>query len=82
MVNIPPQCICRSWEEFDLKPESFEVQVRTIFMHAWAEPQHDLLYKGEDTLTEDQKRSLYWVAASAWGCDKVYNEINEGKNKK
>jgi len=35
-------------------------------MHAWAEPNHNLGYKGPADLTQDQRRHLAWIAASAW----------------
>ncbi|MEK6975627.1 MAG: RelA/SpoT domain-containing protein [Candidatus Thermoplasmatota archaeon] len=53
----------------------FEVQVRTIMQHAYAEPQHDLGYKGESPLADEDVRRLAWIAASCWGADQVYNEL-------
>jgi hypothetical protein len=45
-----------------------------LFMHAWAEPQHDMGYKGQ-TLDRDTERELAWAAASAWGADRTFDEI-------
>lgn len=63
------------WEERADMPTTFELQVRTLFMHAWAEPQHDLGYKSETPLDRQTARELAWVAASAWGADRTLSEI-------
>ncbi|MDQ0778369.1 putative GTP pyrophosphokinase [Streptomyces aurantiacus] len=62
------------WEREDDMPVTFELQIRTLFMHAWAEPQHDLGYKGDD-ISREVRRKLAWVAASAWGADRTMDEI-------
>jgi putative GTP pyrophosphokinase len=62
------------WAEFDDMPATFELQIRTLFMHAWAEPQHDIGYKGEP-LDRSIKRELAWAAASAWGADRTFDDI-------
>lgn len=62
------------WDNDPEMPTTFEVQVRTLFMHAWAEPQHDLGYKG-DELENDLKRELAWVAASSWGADRTLSDV-------
>ncbi|MFV8188152.1 GTP pyrophosphokinase [Streptomyces sp. AF1B] len=62
------------WYDEEDMPITFELQVRTLFMHAWAEPQHDLGYKGGE-LSREVRRKLAWVAASAWGADRTMDEI-------
>ena len=65
---IPAHLRPEGWSErFDV-PTTFEMQVRTLFQHAWAEPQHDIGYKGND-LTDETRRELAWIASSAWGAD-------------
>lgn len=39
-------------------PVTFELQVRTHFMHAWAEPQHDLGYTPDGVVERDHRRQL------------------------
>ncbi|MGW4439544.1 GTP pyrophosphokinase [Streptomyces sp. NPDC004596] len=62
------------WYDEEDMPITFELQIRTLFMHAWAEPQHDLGYKGGE-LSREVRRKLAWVAASAWGADRTMDEI-------
>jgi len=62
------------WQHLAKMPTTFEFQIRTLFMHAWAEPQHDLGYKGSP-LDRQTAKELAWVAASAWGADRTFNEI-------
>jgi ppGpp synthetase/RelA/SpoT-type nucleotidyltranferase len=64
----------KGWSVQSEMPATFEMQVRTLFMHAAAEPQHDLGYKGPD-LDEEVSRKLAWIAASAWGADEILNGI-------
>lgn len=56
-------------------PTMFELQVRTLFQHAYAEPQHDLAYKPQEPLTRSAMRELAWIAASAWGADRAYERV-------
>ena len=74
---IPPHAKPEGWDGRDDVPTTFELQVRTIFMHAYAEPQHDLAYKGEKDLPRGIRRELAWIAASAWGADQAYERVVE-----
>jgi putative GTP pyrophosphokinase len=56
-------------------PSFFELQIKTLFQHAWAEANHDLGYKPERELTPDDKRRLAFTAAQAWGADMIFNEL-------
>lgn len=58
-------------------PRFFELQVKTLFQHAWSEAEHDLGYKGAKGLTADQKRELAFTSAQAWGADRVFAELFE-----
>lgn len=75
VLIIPPYAQPAGWAQLELKPNTFEVQIRTLFMHAWAEPQHDLAYKGTVPLVEDEKRRLAWAASSAWGGDEIFEQV-------
>jgi putative GTP pyrophosphokinase len=70
---IPPNLKPNGWTA--AYPSTFELQIRTLLMHAWAEPQHDLAYKSPVALDGDTKRRLAWVAASCWGADQEYERI-------
>ncbi|MFZ1934474.1 MAG: hypothetical protein WCB27_21315 [Thermoguttaceae bacterium] len=73
---IPSAVKPGTWSDFRDMPTTFELQVRTLFMHAWAEPQHDLGYKGPGDLPPNIRRELAWVAASAWGADQAFSRVS------
>ncbi len=56
-------------------PQSFELQIKTLFQHAWSEANHDLGYKPGQELTSHQKRKLAFTAAQAWGADQIFHEL-------
>lgn len=56
-------------------PDFFELQVKTLFQHAWSEAEHDLGYKTLKRLTSDQKRRFAYSSAQAWGADRVFDEL-------
>lgn len=65
----------RTWDKSLKMPIFFELQIKTLFQHAWAESEHDLNYKTNDDITLDDKRLIAFSAAQAWGADKVFNEL-------
>jgi putative GTP pyrophosphokinase len=71
---IPAFVRPKDWEQRLDVPTTFEMQVRTLFEHAWAEPQHNIGYKGTE-LERDQLRELAWAAASAWGADHALDRV-------
>lgn len=57
-------------------PRFFELQVKTLFQHAWSEANHDVGYKPEaGNLTPDQLRNLAFASAQAWGADRAFDEL-------
>lgn len=56
-------------------PRFFELQIKTLFQHAWSEANHDLGYKSPVDLSGDQQRRLAFTAAQAWGADRVFEEL-------
>lgn len=45
------------------KDLNFEIQIRSVLQHAWAEIEHDIGYKNEISIPDILKRSFYRVAA-------------------
>lgn len=56
-------------------PKFFELQIKTLFQHAWSEAEHDLSYKAPVPLTSQQKRKLAFTAAQAWGADEMFHTL-------
>ncbi len=61
----------------DRAPQFFELQIKTLFEHAWSEAEHDLGYKPPEQLNGDQQRRLAYTAAQAWGADRVFEELHK-----
>jgi|SRR5690554_560268 len=63
----------------------FEIQVRSILQHSWAEIEHDIGYKGVSEIPLSAKRTFYRVAALLEQADieftKLRQEIREVENK-
>lgn len=56
-------------------PEFFELQIKTLFQHAWSEAHHDIGYKSIRPLTSDERRKMAFTAAQAWGADTIFEEL-------
>lgn len=56
-------------------PGVFELQIKTLFQHAWSESEHDLSYKPCGAITPDIQRKIAFTAAQAWGADQIFSEL-------
>ena len=59
----------------DLCPRFFELQIKTLFQHAWGEASHDLDYKPPVELELEHRRKVAFTAAQAWGADQIFDEL-------
>ncbi len=76
VLALPSEAVPKGIE-LERAPDFFELQIKTLFQHAWSEAGHDLGYKPVDQLNEDQQRRLAFTAAQAWGADRVFEELAE-----
>lgn len=58
------------------KALKFEIQIRTVLQHAWAELSHDRSYKFQGSLPDNIQRKLYLHAGLLEIADKGFNEIS------
>ena len=70
-----PKDVSDDVERKDGCPMFFELQIKTLFQHAWSEADHDLGYKSDNPLSEDQNRRLAFASAQAWGADRIFKEL-------
>lgn len=56
-------------------PKFFELQIKTLYQHAWSEANHDLAYKPTDVLSSDDKRKIAFTSAQSWGADQIFDEL-------
>jgi putative GTP pyrophosphokinase len=75
ILVIPSDVIDDDWDKA-MVPKFFELQIKTLFQHAWSEAEHDVGYKeGTKPLNLDQKRHLAFTSAQAWGADRIFDEL-------
>jgi len=58
-----------------LKNLKFEIQIRTILMHAWAEIEHKLAYKSEKQIPEQFKRKFSLMSWKLEEIDEQFEDI-------
>jgi ppGpp synthetase/RelA/SpoT-type nucleotidyltranferase len=75
-ILLLPSDVAAQVAEADLLPPFFELQVKTLFQHAWAEANHDLLYKPSFELSLDERRKVAFTAAQSWGADMIFEELH------
>lgn len=74
ILKIPDDVIPEELPEGGL-PEFFELQIKTLFQHAWSEADHDLAYKTIRDLDALEQRQLAFSAAQAWGADQIFESL-------
>jgi ppGpp synthetase/RelA/SpoT-type nucleotidyltranferase len=63
---------------YDLTTESsnvFELQIKTLFQHAWSEAEHDSSYKAPSEMTSDERRLVALTSAHAWAADRIFDDF-------
>ncbi len=63
-----PEALCNLW---------FEVQIRTILMHSWAEIEHDLGYKTEFGVPRAIRRKFSQVSGLLETADDIFSDIRK-----
>jgi GTP pyrophosphokinase len=59
----------------DQASKFFELQIKTLYQHAWAEANHDLAYKPPEELSSDDRRKIAFTAAQSWGADQIFDDL-------
>lgn len=61
----------------DAKPGTAEVQIRTVLVHAWAEIDHELVYKANVKAADTVKRRLARTAALLESADEQFDIVRD-----
>jgi putative GTP pyrophosphokinase len=80
-VLLLPTDVIDDSTDRDMAPGFFELQIKTLFQHAWSEAEHDLGYKpGLKPLSPTDTRRLAFTSAQAWGADQIFDELFRERN--
>ena len=75
ILSLPTEAVPAT-VPLDQAPSFFELQIKTLWQHAWSEANHDLGYKSAAGLSPDQQRRHAFTAAQAWGADRIFDELH------
>lgn len=83
LVSIPENCLPASGISDELKKNLVcEIQLRTILQDAWAEVEHELIYKSEfNPFDKPLRRKLASINASLTLADIIFQEIRDYQKK-
>lgn len=73
ILKLPDDVVPEGLEE--RAPKFFELQIKTLFQHAWSETHHDIGYKAPRELTAHERRQMAFSAAQSWGADQIFLEL-------
>ncbi|MFP5316680.1 MAG: GTP pyrophosphokinase family protein [Acidimicrobiia bacterium] len=67
--------------EFDLlKDQRFEVQIRSVLEHAWAEIEHEVVYKAGLSANSEERRRFSAIAGTLELLEKEFSALREYRN--
>lgn len=76
LVLVLPTDVIEADMDRTLIPEFFELQIKTLFQHAWSEAEHEIGYKpGDKPLSSKKKRLIAFTSAQAWGADHIFDRL-------
>jgi putative GTP pyrophosphokinase len=78
-VCFIPNTIYSDHKSNPLIPDFFELQIKTLYQHAWSQAEHGLGYKPETPLSDEEQRKLAFIAAQSWGADTILAELVDSK---
>jgi putative GTP pyrophosphokinase len=74
-VCIIPSAIFSDHKSNLLVPDFFELQIKTLYQHAWSQANHGLGYKPGSNLSDEEQRKLAFIAAQSWGADTILTSM-------
>lgn len=83
LIDIPEDCLPTEHTDLPLpKGLVCEIQIRTILQDAWAEVEHELIYKSEfNPFDKPLRRKLASINASLSLADTIFQEIRDYQNR-
>ena len=83
LIKIPEDCYPENAKDYPLEPNTVcEIQIRTILQDAWAEVEHELVYKADFSPVDlPLRRKLASINASLTLSDIIFQEIRDYQKK-
>jgi ppGpp synthetase/RelA/SpoT-type nucleotidyltranferase len=81
LICLISPIIFNKYKADKLLPDFFELQIKTLYQHAWGQAEHGLGYKPDVKLEIDEKRKLAFIAAQSWGADEILSDLYNSKLK-
>ena len=74
-ISMMPKVILDDELDTEDTPRFIEIQIKTLFQHAWAQAEHDLTYKPDRKWTMEEKRYIQFIASQAWASDELFDSL-------